>query len=209
MPKALDFPEACAPLLVGTTAWRMLKVKGELSKGQTVLIVGAGGGLNSFCIQLARYMGAHVIALSSSEEKLAAAKGLGASEVINYRSCPDWHKEVRSLTNGRGVDIVVDNVGQQTFAKSLACLLPGGRLLTVGNSSGPEVSFDNRLIFSRQLSILGSTMGSKEDFRQILSLIWAGKLSPVIDRTMPLSDGRSAYEILSRGEQFGKIVLIP
>lgn len=209
MPRGLDFPEACAPLLVGTTAWRMLKTKGELSKGQSVLIVGAGGGLNSFCVQLANFMGGRVIALSSSEEKLGRARELGAEDVINYRTSPNWDREVRALTDGRGVDLVVDNVGEETFARSLSSLARGGRLLTVGNSSGPQVSFDNRLVFARQLSILGSTMGSQEDFRQVLSLIWAGKVSPVIDRTIPLAEGRSGYEFLRRGEQFGKIILIP
>lgn len=209
MPEELDFAEAAAPLLVAVTAWRMLKIRAQLQTGQSVLIVGAGGGLNSFSVQLAKLLGAKVIALTSSEEKMQRTTELGADHVINYKSTPDWSREVRKLTDGRGVDIVVDNVGSATFNQSILATCRGGRIVTVGNTSGPEVAFDNRLIFSKQISIIGSTMGSGKDFRDAVQAIWGGELRPVIDRTIPLSDGKQAYQLLEKGEQFGKVVIIP
>ncbi len=209
LPDRIDFAEAAAPLLVAVTAWRMLNTRAQLQSGESVLIVGAGGGLNSFALQLAKSSGANVIALTSSKEKVQKAKELGADEVINYKQTPDWHKEIKKLTNGRGVDVVVDNVGSQTFEKSIHSTRRGGRIVTVGNTSGAKVSFDNRLLFTKQISILGSTMGSNKEFREVVQTIWGGKVNPVIDRTLPLSQGAQAYRALERGEQFGKILLLP
>ncbi|MCC6220422.1 MAG: zinc-binding dehydrogenase [Deltaproteobacteria bacterium] len=207
IPSDFDYTEACAPLLVALTAWRMLKVRAALTAGQSVLIVGAGGGLNNISLQLAKHFGATVIALSSSEEKLQKCLSLGAHHAINYRQCPDWSREVKRLTNGRGVDVVVDNVGAKTMEQSLRAVARGGKIVTVGNTSGPMLSIDNRLIFTKQISIIGSTMGSKEDFQTVMPLVWNRKIASSIDCVLPLEKGREAYERIARGEQFGKIVL--
>lgn len=208
-PAEIDFPTAAAPLLVGVTAWRMLKHRAQLAPNETVLIVGAGGGLNSFCIQVVTLMGGKAIALTSSEEKAKRARELGASETIDYLRYPDWSRKVREITGGQGVNVVVDNVGAKTFEQSLRSLSRGGRLVTVGNTSGPVVSFDNRLVFAKQLSILGSTMGSAQDFREVTQAVWDGKLRAVVDSVIPLANGAEGYRRLERGEQFGKIVLQP
>ncbi len=208
-PQGFTFSSAAAPLLVGLTAWRMLRERAQLTRGESVLIVGAGGGVNSFAIQLARYIGAEVIALSSSDEKLDKATALGANHVINYRRYPDWSRIVKRLTNNRGVDVVIDNVGAKTFEQSIRSVVRGGRIVTVGNTSGPTLSVDNRLIFTKQISIIGSTMGSANDFREAMDVVWSGGVKPVIDSEIPLKEGKVAYRMLERGQQFGKLVLIP
>ncbi len=209
VPEGIAFPEAAAPLLVGLTAWHMLIVAGELRAGETVLIVGAGGGVNSLAIQLAKLAGARVFALTSSAEKMARARELGADQVIDYRAEPEWARVIHRLTDRRGVDVVVDNVGQATLRHSIRALAPGGRLLTVGNTSGYNVEFDTRYMFAKQIRWIGTTMGSHQDFRDVMSLIWSGRLKPVIDRVMPLADGREAVRLLEEGRQFGKVVLEP
>ena len=161
--------EMAASLLVGTTCWRMLFKQGHLRAGQSVLVVGAGGGVNSLAISFAKAAGAEVIALSSTKEKMKKAKELGAKEVIDYKLTPNWPAEILKFTRGRGVDLVIDNVGEATFAKSLRAVARGGKIVTVGNTSGYSIRFDNRLLFSKQVSLIGSTMGSKEDFRSALN----------------------------------------
>lgn len=208
IPVGFDFPEAAAPLLVYLTAWRMLDMRAGLQAGETVAIVGAGGGVNSAAIQIAKYLGAIVYAITSTEEKMARAQALGADFAINYRQ-EDWSKAVFLATGKRGVDVVVDNVGAPTWVSSIRALARGGRLVNVGGTGGPEVEMDLRLVFRKQISILGSTMGSHQDFRDVMDLIWQRKLVPVIDRVMPLSEGRAAHEHLERGDQFGKVVLAP
>ena len=209
IPENFTLSQAAAPLLSALTAWRMLKVRGGLASGESVLIVGAGGGLNSTAIQIAKHLGAEVFALSSSDRKLEQAKQLGASRLLNYKAQPQWSKEILKLTGGRGIDLIVDNVGTATMSQSLKAAARGGRIVTVGNTSGPDLSIDNRYIFGKQLSIIGSTMGSRADFETVLPLIWNGTIKPVIDRELPLKDGAAGYRALDRGEQFGKIVLIP
>jgi NADPH:quinone reductase-like Zn-dependent oxidoreductase len=149
-----------------------------------------------------------VYAITSTPEKMQKAQELGADHVINYKA-EDWSKAVFLATGKRGVDVVVDNVGAPTWTQSIRALARGGRLVTVGGTGGPVVEMDLRLVFRKQISILGSTMGSHQDFRDVMSLIFSGKLKPVIDRVMPLSEGRAAHERLEKGEQFGKIVLVP
>jgi NADPH:quinone reductase-like Zn-dependent oxidoreductase len=160
-------------------------------------------------IQIAKLAGATVYALTSTEEKMARAKELGADVVLNYREDPDWPKTLYKLTDRRGVDVVVDNVGRATLAQSMRVVARGGRIVIVGNTSGPDAQIDIRFIFGKQISIIGSTMGSHQDFRDVMALIWAGKLKPVVDRVMPLAEGKRAFELMERGEQFGKIVLVP
>jgi NADPH:quinone reductase-like Zn-dependent oxidoreductase len=209
IPAGWDFPSAAAPLLVSLTAWRMLIHRAKLRAGESVLIVGAGGGVNSMAIQIAKLAGATVYALTSTEEKMGKARELGADVVLNYREDPQWSRRLYKMTERRGVDVVVDNVGQATLAHSMRAVARGGRIVVVGNTSGPQTEIDIRFIFGKQISIIGSTMGSHQDFQDVMALVWAGKLQPVVDRVMGLGEGKAAFEVLERGEQFGKIVLTP
>ena len=209
MPDDWDFVQAAAPLLVGLTAQRMLFKQAGLRAGESVLVVGAGGGVNSVALQLAKWAGATVYALTRGEEKMARATALGADVVLDYGQDPDWHKTIGKLTGRRGVDVVVDNVGRATFGKSVRALARGGRLVTVGNTSGPIIELDNRLIFGKQIRIIGSTMGSPQDFRDVMRLVWAGVVKAPVDRVLPLCKGREGHALLERGEKFGKVVLVP
>jgi NADPH:quinone reductase-like Zn-dependent oxidoreductase len=208
MPDDADFPAAAAPLLVGLTAWRMLIHRAGLSAGESVLVVGAGGGVNSMAIQIAKLAGATVYVVASDAVKAQSAFDLGADDVID-RSRADWGREIYKLTGKRGVDVVVDNVGRATLTTSMQAVSRGGRIVIVGNTSGPKAEIDIRFIFGKQISIIGSTMGNHQDFQRITELLWAGKLKPVVDRVMPLSEGVEAYRRMEAGEQFGKIVLTP
>ena len=208
MPEGWEYPDAAAPLLVGLTAWRMLIHRARLKAGETVLVIGSGGGVNSITVQIAKLAGAKVFVVAGNPQKAKRAKDLGADEVFD-RSSVDWSKEVYRLTKKRGVDIVVDNVGKATLAKSMMAVARGGRIVIVGNTSGPQTEIDIRFIFGKQISLIGSTMGSHQDFRDILELTKSGRLKPVIDRVMPLSEGKEAYGLMERGEIFGKLVLTP
>jgi NADPH:quinone reductase-like Zn-dependent oxidoreductase len=208
MPDHVDFADAAAPLLVTLTAWRMLIQRAALRAGESVLVVGSGGGVNSMAIQIAKFAGAVVYAVASNPKKAERAKELGADVVLD-RSQVDWGREIYKLTQKRGVDLVVDNVGKATLTASMQALARGGRIVIVGNTSGPQTEIDIRFIFGKQISLIGSTMGTHQDFRDITAMLWAGRLKPVIDRVMPLREGRQAYEIMEKGEQFGKIVLTP
>ncbi len=208
MPEDLDFPTAAAPLLVSLAAWRMLIHQAELRAGESVLVVGAGGGVNSMAIQIAKLAGATVYVVAGNKEKASKAQELGADVVLD-RSQVDWGREIHRLTGKRGVDVVVDNVGKTTISTSMMAAVRGGRIVIIGNTSGPHAEIDIRYIFGKQISLIGSAMGSHQDFLEVTSLLWAGKLKPIIDRIMPLSRGPEAYEIMEEGEQFGKIVLTP
>jgi NADPH:quinone reductase-like Zn-dependent oxidoreductase len=206
LPDDFDFHAAAAAALVYQTAWHSLITRGHLSAGETVLIVGAGGGVNTASVQVAKFGGAQVIVVGSDAKKLAAAEAIGADILIDRSKNEDWSKAVFTATNKRGVDVVVDNVGA-TFMQSLRCLKKGGRLLTVGNSAAPRFEIDNRYIFAKHISIVGSTMSHLKDFSTVMDLIVAGKLKPVIDRTFPLEEAAAAQERLWKGENFGKITL--
>jgi NADPH:quinone reductase-like Zn-dependent oxidoreductase len=206
LPQGISFVDGCAPLLVGLTSWRMLKRRAHLKSGQTVLIVGAGGGVNSFCIQLARGLGAEVIALTR-HDKVEKARKLGAVHVIDYEQNPDWSREVKKLTAGRGVDVVVDNVGEKTIQHSLRAVARGGTIVTVGNTSGHALAIDNRLLFTKQIGLIGSTMGSRADFIELLAWLRQSGNKPIIDSVIPLEQGAKGYSRLERGEQFGKVVV--
>ena len=208
MPDGSDYPEAAAPLLVSLAAWRMLIHRAGLRPGESVLVVGAGGGVNSMAIQIAKLAGAKVYVVAGNQEKAERARALGA-DIILDRSAVNWGKEVHRLTGKRGVDVVVDNVGKATINTSMQVVARGGRIVIIGNTSGPHAEIDIRYIFGKQISLIGSTMGSHQDFNVVTGLLWEGKLRPVIDRVMPLSEGRGAYDIMERGGQFGKIVLVP
>ena len=206
LPKDFDYHQAAAAALVYQTAWHSLVKRGELKKSETVLIVGAGGGVNTASVQVAKYIGAQVIVVGSDAKKLEMSKSIGADILIDRSKEEDWSKAVFLATNKRGVDVVVDNVGA-TFMQSLRALRKGGRLLTVGNSAGPKVEIDNRYMFAKHLSIIGSTMSTLEDFREVMDLVAAGKLKPILDKTYPLKDAAVSQERLWKNEHFGKITL--
>ncbi len=206
MPPGFDAHTAAAAALVYHTAWHSLVTRGKVQAGETVLVVGASGGVNTASIQIAKHLGARVIVVGSSAEKLALAESLGADVLIDRSQTENWSKEVYLQSGKRGVDVVVDNVGT-TFPLSLRTLRKGGRLLTVGNTGGPKFEIDNRFIFGKHLSILGSTMGTLDDFRQVMELVFEGKLRVPLDRSYPLAEAAAAQTRLERGEQLGKITL--
>lgn len=209
MPDHLTFEEAAAPLLTGLTCWRMLFKRAGLQAGDVVLVVGSGGGVNSLCISLSRAAGASVIALAGGKEKAKQALALGADHAIDYRKHKNWALEVLRHTRSRGADIVIDNVGKETIAQSIQAVRRGGKIVTVGNTSGYDISFDNRLLFSKQVSLIGSTMGSRQDFIDCQQFMWKNGIKPVIDRVEKLKDGIKMLKYLEEGKQFGKIVLRP
>jgi NADPH:quinone reductase-like Zn-dependent oxidoreductase len=206
IPEGLSFVEAAAFPLVTLTAWRMLITKAQLRPGETVLILGVGGGVSSAALQIAKYAGAQVIVTSGSKAKLQRARELGADVLINHAE-QDFSREVWSITEKRGVDVVLDNVGQATWPGSIRALAKGGRLVTCGASSGPKPDEDIRRIFTKQITIMGSTMGNRREFATVVALLADGKLKPLVDRTYPLAEAAAAQIALERGEQFGKMVL--
>lgn len=206
IPNGFDYHKAAAAALVYQTAWHSLTRRGEVKAGETVAIVGAGGGVNSASIQVAKYLGARVVVIGSNSQKLAQAEVLGADILIDRSKEEDWSKAVFLATEKRGVDVVVDNVGT-TFPLSMRTLRKGGRLLTVGNSGAPRFEIDNRFIFGKHLSILGSTMSTIAEFHEVMDLVFSGKLKPILDKTFPLPEAALAHERLERGENFGKITL--
>jgi NADPH:quinone reductase-like Zn-dependent oxidoreductase len=205
-PEHLDFNEAAALPLAYQTAWRMLQARAGLRAGDTVLIHGIGGGVAIACLQLAKLAGAAVIATSSSDEKIEKAKMLGADYGINYKS-EKVSEKVKKITNGRGVDIVVDTVGASTLPVDFDVVRRGGRVVLCGVTSGAVCEINLQSLYWNQLTILGSTMGSDEDFRQMLKAVISAKLKPIIDSVYPLENVREAMTRMEQGAQFGKIVL--
>jgi NADPH:quinone reductase-like Zn-dependent oxidoreductase len=205
-PKRLSFPEAAALPLDMQTAWHMLVARAQIRPGETVLVQAGGSGVGSAAIQIAKLWSATVYATAGSPEKVARAKELGADVAINYRTT-DFLAEVRALTAKRGVDVVFEHVGGETFEKSLRALAKGGRLVTCGSTSGAEVTLNLRLVFFKLLSILGSTMGSLAELREIMVHVESGRLRPVIDRVLPFEKIAEGHRLLESREAFGKIVL--
>jgi NADPH:quinone reductase-like Zn-dependent oxidoreductase len=204
--RPLSWAEAAAFSLVTLTAWRMVVTRARVAAGETVLIWGIGGGVALAALRIAKLKGARVIATSSSDAKLREAQRLGADIALNHRT----HKvarEVRALTAKRGVDVVIDDVGEATWDESLGALGRGGRLVTCGATSGPQASFDLRRLFWYQWTIMGSTMGNAAEYREVVGLLGTGELRPIVDRVFPFQDARAAFERLERGEQLGKIVI--
>lgn len=209
LPDHVSFVDAAAASLVFVTAWHMLIVAGGLRAGEDVLIVGAGGGVNSAAIQIARLAGARrIYVVGSTATKLAQAEALGADVLID-RSEGDWGRALYAATGRRGVDVAVDNVGAATYHLSLRSLKKGGRLLTVGNSSGPRFELDNRLLFAKHLTIIGSTMGAQRDYETVVGLLFDGRLRAVVDTVYPLAEGVEALRRMERGDVVGKLVLEP
>ena len=205
-PAQLSFEEAASLPLVFLTAWNMLVDQAKLRFGETVLVWGAGSGVGSAGIQIAKVHSARVIAISGSPWKLERAKALGADEVIDYRE-RDVGDAVRTLTDRRGVDVVFDHVGAATWQTSLRALARGGRLVTCGATSGAEAPTDIRYIYGRRLSIHGSWMGTKANLRAAMRLVDQGRLRPVVHEVFPLEDAARAQDVMERSEHFGKLVL--
>jgi NADPH:quinone reductase-like Zn-dependent oxidoreductase len=206
IPADTDLAEAAAFTLATLTAYRMLVTRAQLRAGERVLIWGIGGGVAIAALQIAKMLGAHVTVTSGSDDKLARAAALGADDTINHRDV-DVGRIVRSRTEKKGVDVVVDSVGEATWTQSLTALGRRGRLVTCGGTSGPMVTTDVRKLFWNQWSILGSTMGNDAEFAAVVELFRQGKLAPPIDRVYPMSEGRDAFARLDHGEQFGKLVV--
>ena len=207
-PERLTYEEAAALSLTFLTAWHMLVGRAQLREKETVLIQAAGSGVGSAGIQIAKYLGARVITTAGSAAKLDAARVLGADEVINYRT-ENVVKRVREFTDRRGVDVVFEHVGGETFEDSLKCLAWAGRLVTCGATTGIQAKVNLRHLFFKSQSILGSTMGSKAEYRQLVRLYEQGHFKAVIDRVLPLHEVRSAHQLLADRKAFGKVVLTP
>jgi len=205
-PENLSFEEAAATPLVFQTAWHMLVGRAELAPGEDVLVLGAGSGVGTAAIQIAKFFGARVIATAGSDEKLAKAKALGADELINHKT-QKIASEVRRITAKRGVDVVFEHVGTATWDDSVASLAPCGRLVTCGATTGYDAKVDLRFLFVRQLSLLGSYMGTKTELYTVMKLVAAGRLKPIVDRVFPLAEAAAAHRYLESGSQFGKVVL--
>jgi NADPH:quinone reductase-like Zn-dependent oxidoreductase len=205
-PAQMPWPEAAAFSLATLTAWRMLVTRARLEAGETVLVWGIGGGVAMAALQIARLRGARTIVTSGANWKLERARAVGADSLLNHRDC-DVPAEVRSLTGGRGADVVVDTVGELTWPASLRSVRRGGRVVTCGATSGPLVSLDLRRLFWHQWSLLGSTLGNRREYAEIVELAHAGKLWPVVDKVVPLERAITAYEQLQQSEQVGKLVI--
>jgi len=205
-PENLSFEEAASIPLVFQTAWHMLVARAELQPGEDVLILGAGSGVGSAAIQIAKFFGARVITTASSDAKLQKGKELGADHLINHKT-QKIRDEVRRITGKRGVDVVFEHVGTATWDESFASLAPSGRLVTCGATTGFDAKVDLRFLFSRQLSLLGSYMGTKSELLTVLKLVAEGRFKPVVDRVFPLAEAAAAHAYLESSSQFGKVVL--
>lgn len=207
-PPNLSFVEAASMPLTFLTAWHMLIDRAELRPGETVLVQAAGSGVSSAGIQIAKLWGATVVATAGSAAKLERATSLGADHVINYRE-DDVAKRVKEITGGRGVDVVLDHVGKDTWSSSTRALGWHGRLVTCGATTGPKVDLNLSHLFFKSLSLLGSTMGARGEVVEVFQHAAAGTLKPVVDRVLKLSEAREAHRLLEAREVFGKVVLVP
>lgn len=208
IPDALDFVHAASVPLVFTTAWHMLVGRAAIKTRQSVLVLGANSGVGIAAIQVAKLFHATVIATAGDDSKSQKARELGADHVINHYQ-QKISDEVRKITSKQGVDIVIEHVGTATWDESLKSLRQGGTLVTCGATTGFQAGVDLRFLFSRQLSLLGSFMGTMGEFHEVMQHVFSGKLKPVVDRTFPLSEARAAHEYLQNSQMFGKVVLVP
>ncbi len=207
-PEQLSFEAAAAFSLTAQTAYAMLVRRAKIQSGETVFIWGAGSGVGSMAIQIAKVKGCTVITSAGNDEKVALGKSLGADSVINYQK-ENVSKQVKAFTNGNGVDVVFEHVGPATWDTSLKILGKGGRLVTCGATTGPKVDIDLRHMFFKQQSIMGSTMGDVAAFEDSIRLVSEGRVRPVIDKVFAMSEIRHAHEYLEKGEQVGKVILLP
>jgi len=208
VPEGVDWEVAGSVSLVFQTAWRMLVTRADLQPGEDILVLGASGGVGHAALQIADYVGATVYATASSEQKREYARELGATAAIDYES-DDFADEIRELTGGRGVDVVVDHVGAATWKQSLKSLAKGGRVVTCGATTGPNPETDLNRIFWNQLEVIGSTMGTHGEVDDVLELVWQGEFGTRIRETLPMSETARAHEMLENREGFGKVVTVP
>ena len=208
IPDEVPFERAASAGLTFVTAWHALVGRAALQPGESLLVTGASGGVATAAIQIAKLLGARVYAVTSGAENVRRAEGLGC-DVVYDRVEVDFSREVWRDTQKQGVDVVLDSVGEPTWEGCMRSLGVGGRLVIYGSTAGPKVVSDVRVIFWKQLSILGSTMGSPEEFRRVMELVFEGRLDPVIHSILPLADARKAHELLEAGDVFGKLVLVP
>ncbi|MGA9041287.1 MAG: zinc-binding dehydrogenase [Terriglobales bacterium] len=208
IPDQLDFNQAASVPLVFLTAWHMLVGRAGIRPGQTVLILGASSGVGIAAIQIAKLFQARVITTAGDENKLERGRALGADYGINHYT-QKISEEVKKITNREGVDIVVEHVGAATWEESVKSLKPAGTLVTCGATTGAAAAIDLRFLYSRQLSILGSYMGTMGELHEVLQHVFAGRLKPVVDRVFPLKEARAAHEHMEKSQMFGKIVLNP
>ncbi|HYL34404.1 MAG TPA: zinc-binding dehydrogenase, partial [Bryobacteraceae bacterium] len=208
IPDALSFEEAAAAPLVFLTAWHMLLARAKLQAGEDVLVLAASSGVGMAAVQIAKMFQCRVIATAGGAAKLEKAKALGADHVIDHYT-QDIAAEVKACTANRGVDVVFEHVGAATWAKSVASLAAGGRLVTCGITTGYDVKLDLRVLFRRHQSLLGSFMGTLGELHRVLKFVFQGRLKPVVDRVYPLSEIAAAHRRLDNKEQFGKVVVVP
>jgi NADPH:quinone reductase-like Zn-dependent oxidoreductase len=208
IPERLDYPEAAAVPLTFLTAWNMLVRRAHLKDGEDVLVMGAGSGVGTAAIQIAKLFHARVIAVAGTDDKLAKAAELGADAGINYAT-QDLAQEVRRLTGKRGVDVVFEHVGGTTWEKLIPNIAAGGRLVTCGATAGYDSKLDIRFLFSKSIAILGAFLGCKADLLEVVRHMAEGRLCPVVDRTLPLAECARAHRLIEDRVVFGKIVLIP
>lgn len=208
IPDEIPVETAAALPVAYQTAWRALITRARVRPADDVLVIGASGGAAAAAVQIAKLAGAHVYAVTSGEEKVERVRALGA-DVVYDRDTVDFSRAVYKDTGKRGVDIVVENVGEPTWEGSVRALAPGGRLVTYGATAGPVVTLDIRRVFWRQIEIIGTTMASRSEFEAMLRAAWSGQLRPVIDTRFPLDEARAAHEYLEAGRQFGKVLLVP
>jgi NADPH:quinone reductase-like Zn-dependent oxidoreductase len=208
VPEHVDWETAGAASLVFQTAWRMLITRAAVKPGESVLVLGASGGVGHAAVQIAKYAGAEVFATASSQEKLDYARELGADHIIDYEA-DDVVEEIRDVTGYRGVDVVVDHIGAATWRDSIKSLAKGGRIVTCGATTGPNPETDLQRIFWNQLEVIGSTMATPGEVDDVLSLVWDGTFEVRIRETLPMSETATGHEYLEDREGFGKVVIVP
>ncbi len=208
VPDGVDWETAAAAPLVFQTAWRMLITRADLDAGESVLVLGASGGVGHAAVQIAAHAGAEVYATASTDAKLAHAAELGADHTLNYES-ENFADAIREQTGGRGVDVVVDHVGAATWRDSLRSLVKGGRVVTCGATTGGSPETDINRIFWNQLEVVGSTMATPGEVDDVLDLVWSGEIQPHVRETLPMSDVAAAHRLIEEREGFGKVVLVP
>ncbi len=208
IPDTMTYEEAASVPLVFLTAWHMLVGRAGIKAGQTVLVLGAGSGVGTAAIQIAKLFNATVITTAGDERKLEKARQLGADHTINHYK-QKISDEVKRITSKQGVDIVFEHVGKATWEESTRSLKLGGTIVTCGATTGAEVALNLNVLFGKQFSFLGSFMGNMADFNEVMKYVFSGRLKPVVDRTFPLSEARAAHEYMEKSEMFGKVVLVP
>lgn len=208
LPADLSFSAAASMAVTGSTSWHMLVARAGLRQGEDVLIVAAGSGIGSLAVQIAKLSGARVIATAGSASKLEQARGLGADEVVNHGD-PDWPRQVRRLTGGRGVDLVFEHVGAATWEQSLQCIARGGRLVTCGAHTGGNVQLNLWSLFLKQHTLIGSYAGTRRDLEMVLKLAGRGQIRPVIHAELPLREAAAAQRMMEERQLFGKVLLVP